>query len=115
MRHDRHGDTRREGRERGRPAGEEAETPDLLMPGMLEMVSERDLCVLWRRCQREIEAAADARARDQFERLRGDCLAELERRNPAAIAAWLAGGPSTADDLERFVDPGAEQTTFDAT
>ena len=85
------------------------------MPGMLEMVNERDLCVLWRRCQREIEAATDARARDQYERLRGDCLAELERRNPAAIAAWLAGGPGTVDDLERLVNPGAEQTTFDAT
>ena len=84
------------------------------MPGMLEMLGERDLCALWQRCQREVEESGETAARDQFERLRNDCIAELTRRNPEAISAWLAGGETTLDELKRFVGP-ADQTTPDAT
>ena len=95
-------------------AAEEPPVSELLMPGMLEMLDDRDLCVLWRRCQHEVETATSSRRRDEHERLRDDCIAELERRHPDAIAAWLAEGAGTAEGLESLVAPDAEQTSQDS-
>jgi hypothetical protein len=51
----------------------------------------------WRRTAGLLESAVDAGTRAQVVRRRGEVLDELERRDPAGFARWLATGASSDD------------------
>ena len=51
----------------------------------------------WRRTAAVLESAADATTRARVVRRRGEVLDELERRDPAGFAHWLANGASSDD------------------
>ena len=95
-------------RPRRQPRGGEGE----LDPGScLSAMTGRELCALWRNSFVDVKRGT-SRDRAVQATLRGSILREVERRDPARCAVWLASSPSaasppwwiTADD-ERPPDP----------
>ena len=58
----------------------------------MERLSTAQLCALWRKSSAGLRAAATPADRAEVVAARGVLLDELERREPAAMAAWLASG-----------------------
>ena len=82
------------------PSGRAVESlgglPAAALPPASGMALE-ELSREWRRTATVLESTADAAGRALLVRRRGEVLDELERRDPAGFARWLAGGAS-ADD-----------------
>lgn len=61
---------------------------------VLADVDSAQLCALWRKSAAGLSGATDVEQHLAVVEARGALLAELERRDPAPMAAWLAtGGP----------------------
>jgi hypothetical protein len=65
-----------------------------------------ELCLIWRRSYFQLQRAADEHTRQQIIRARQECLDELERRDRAGFARWLASGARAGGDPRRFLSPG---------
>ncbi len=77
-------------------------------------LDDHELCALWRRTFWELQ---DHRTPDELHRMiavRRECLDELERRNPAAMRAWLSSGAPASTGPERYWAPGAPEDDADA-
>ncbi|GAB3357869.1 hypothetical protein [Modestobacter lapidis] len=75
------------------PAGPTPAVPAAALPPAAGL-SVEELGREWRRTAAVLESAADAAERAVVVRRRGEVLDELERRDPAGFARWLAGGAS---------------------
>lgn len=91
-----------------------AEPPPAGPPTMLRMLPPSpardlptdELCLVWRRSYFQLQRAADEHARQEIIRARQECLDELERRDRAGFARWLASGARAGGDPRRFLSPG---------
>ena len=70
--------------------------PPAALPPAAGMAVEQ-LSREWRRTAGALEIGVDSTTRAQVVRRRGEVLDELERRDPAGFARWLAGGASAGD------------------
>lgn len=64
---------------------------------------DAELCWAWRTSFLALSESPDAAWRDQVARVRQAYLAELERRYPEQVAAWLATCPRPAAGPERYL------------
>lgn len=64
----------------------------------------------WTSTSAALAARLDPRARQAIVRRREAVLDELERRDPAGFARWLAAGPLSATDPARYLRAGAAGT-----
>lgn len=73
-------------------------------------LTTEQLCRAWRHSFATVTRARTAAERAAAARLRGSYLDELERRDPAGFATWLATGPPPGSTPAGFVrgGPGAE-------
>jgi hypothetical protein len=62
-----------------------------------------ELCVAWRRSYLELQRTVDEPARQRLVRLRREYLDELERRDRAGFARWLASGARAGSDPQRYL------------
>lgn len=81
-------------------------------PGGQPVSDDQLLCQAWSASYRELEATTSRRRAMRIVEERSEYLDELERRNPAALAAWLASAATAADSpptylSEARVDPSA--------
>lgn len=77
---------------------------DLSEPtSVVEEMTDRELCLAWRRSYVELERADSARIKASIARFRSQVLDELERRNPAGFEDWLASGARAPSDPTRYV------------
>jgi hypothetical protein len=60
--------------------------------------TDEELCRDWCASHRALVTTYSGRKFLRIVEERGSCLDELERRNPAGFAAWLASGPTAADN-----------------
>jgi hypothetical protein len=95
----------------GTAAGSAPETPSAPAPVPSHSVpavdlSVGELCVAWRRSYSELQRATDESTRQEIARKRRDCLDELERRDPAGFARWLASGARAGSDPQRYMAAG---------
>lgn len=65
-------------------------------------LTDNALCQLWRRTFWELQSEVDRAAVLALVATRQACLDELERRNPAAVKAWLSSGATAWVGPERF-------------
>ena len=70
---------------------------------VVEEMTDRELCLAWRRSYVELEHADSAETRASIARFRGWVLDELERRNPTGFDDWLASGARAPSDPARYV------------
>ncbi|MHA7276349.1 hypothetical protein ACX80O_07455 [Arthrobacter sp. Hz1] len=68
----------------------------------VHQLSDADLCRTWRCTYLVVIRASTAHELNRFGVLRGDCLDELQRRDPAAFAAWIKSGARASSDPEKF-------------
>jgi hypothetical protein len=68
--------------------------------------STADLCQEWTRTARALTGRLDPRARATLVQRREELLDELERRDPAGFARWLAAGPDLGSDPADYVRGG---------
>jgi hypothetical protein len=91
--------------------GSEAETsaPVLVRPPKpaLSDLSTVDLCAAWRRSYFELLRAVDAPVRERLVRQRQEYLDELERRDGAGFARWLANGARASSDPGHYLTTGS--------
>ncbi|NIK58212.1 hypothetical protein [Kribbella shirazensis] len=69
----------------------------------VEAMTDRELCLAWRRSYVELEHADSAETKASIARFRGQVLDELERRNPTGFEDWLASGARAPSDPARYV------------
>jgi hypothetical protein len=69
----------------------------------VEGLGDGELCRVWRGSYLALLQAADAESAAQVVRVRQVYLAELDRRHPQAVKAWMASGPHPAAGPERFL------------
>ena len=77
-----------------------------LPTGLARDLSTDDLCLVWRCSYVQLQRAADEPARQQIIRARQEYLDELERRDHAGFARWLASGARAGGDPRRYLSPG---------
>lgn len=65
-------------------------------------LSDHELCMMWRRTFWDLRTHRTTDGLISTVFLRQACLDELERRNPAAVRAWLESGTSASGGPERF-------------
>jgi hypothetical protein len=65
-------------------------------PATLRTLSTAQVCSLWRKSAAGLTAATSPEALLEVVTARAVVLAELERREPVAMAAWLAAGAREA-------------------
>jgi len=71
----------------------------------LAELTDAKLCLAWRRSFRQLQVAAGGERRIVMADVRRAYLDELERRRPAAFAAWLESGARAAGDPGKFFIP----------
>lgn len=86
------------------PARPTAELSSLLPP--VTALSTAELGQEWTRTTAVLAGPLDAAARAALVARREEALDELERRDPAGFARWLAAGPTLASDPAGFVHGG---------
>ena len=69
----------------------------------LDLLDDVALCRTWRHSFLRVESAASADTLHTVAEHRRRCLDEIERRNPAGFAAWLASGGHAASDPLPFL------------
>jgi hypothetical protein len=69
----------------------------------VEGLADGELCRVWRGSYYALLEAGDAASAAQVVRVRQIYLAELDRRHPQAVNAWMASGPHPAGGPERFL------------
>jgi hypothetical protein len=84
------------------PAVEERAWEGIVVGELAEM-SDIELCWAWRISYRALAESPDVEARSRVVRIRQAYLAELDRRHPEQVAAWLATCPRPAAGPERFL------------
>jgi hypothetical protein len=77
-----------------------------LPTGRARDLSTDDLCLVWRCSYVQLQRAADESARQQIVRARQEYLDELERRDHAGFARWLASGARASGNPRRYLSPG---------
>lgn len=97
------------------PTGPRAEAaPDPLLPVVhdvaavarnLRDLTDDELCLAWRRSFVQLQNIPSAGQRIAMADVRRAYLDELERRQPAAFAAWIESGPRAAGDPAKFFTP----------
>jgi hypothetical protein len=65
-------------------------------PATLQHLTTAQLCSLWRKSAAGLSAATTPGALAEVVNARAVVLAELERRDPVAMAAWIAAGAREA-------------------
>lgn len=80
----------------------------------LRGLDDRQLCELWRRTFWDLHHQPTVVDALTMVSLRQACLDELEKRNPAAVQAWLESGARASGGLERFWSPRARSGDADA-
>jgi hypothetical protein len=73
-------------------------TPEVDAGSCLGAMSGAELCNMWTRSFVLVKSAVDVSQRAVGASVRGSVLDELERRDSALLAAWLARGPSPASE-----------------
>jgi hypothetical protein len=81
-----------------------AEAGRLLRP--VTALSTAELGQEWLRTSDVLAGGLDATSRASLVARREEALDELERRDPAGFARWLAAGPTLASDPAGFVQDG---------
>ena len=71
--------------------------------GPLQGLDDRQLCRLWRESFWVLRGAAPPGTVLCVVSLRGACLEELERREPAAVHAWLESGARASSGPEKYL------------
>jgi hypothetical protein len=71
--------------------------------GPLRGLDERQLCRLWRESFWDLRGAAGPGTLLRVVSLREACLEELERREPAAVHAWLQSGARASSAPEKYL------------
>jgi hypothetical protein len=71
--------------------------------GPLHGLDDRQLCRLWRESFWVLRDAAPPGTVLRVVSLRGACLEELERREPAAVQAWLESGARASGGPEKYL------------
>jgi hypothetical protein len=84
-----------------RPAAP-ASDPDASSPGDILALDDDQVCRLWRRTFWELQSEPTVDERLRLVAVRQWCLDELDRRNTAALHAWLSSGARAAGGPERF-------------
>jgi hypothetical protein len=83
-------------------------------PATLSVLSDEQLCLLWRHTFWKLHDEESVDERMATVALRQACLEELERRDPAALAAWLSSGARASGGPERFLHPRTDSDGNDA-
>lgn len=86
--------------DRTEPPATEQAWPSL--PLEPEDLTDRELCLAWRRSFLTVSNSRDAESRQAVAEKRRRYLDELERRNPDAFAEWLQSMPRAAGDPGRY-------------
>lgn len=86
--------------------------PPLTTVGMGDL-SDHELCMMWRRTFWDLRTHRTPAGLATTVSLRQACLEELERRDPAAVLAWLHSGTTASEGPEQFWS--APRRTDDAT
>lgn len=73
------------------------------LSGSVQEVSCEDLFRTWRTTYLPVKLATDEASLESLSALRRTCLDELERRDPAAVSAWLNSGPQASGTPEKFL------------
>ncbi|EWM12100.1 hypothetical protein KUTG_02404 [Kutzneria sp. 744] len=97
-----------------RPGDDVVELTSFRPPTMLRTLptgrdhdlSTEELCLVWRCSYVQLQRAADEPARQRIIRARQECLDELERRDRAGFARWLASGARAGSNPRRYLSPG---------
>lgn len=79
------------------------------LPPAGEVHDDKELCRLWRISFTILQTARHPITRERVVALRQGYLDELERRDPTAVTAWLASGPSAAGGPEQFLSRPEEE------
>lgn len=87
-----------------RPAGPSPELAGLLPP--VAVLSTSDLGQEWLRTNAILAGRLGAAARASLVARREEALDELERRDPAGFARWMAAGPTLTSDPAGYVSGG---------
>ncbi|MFN8193827.1 MAG: hypothetical protein U0R80_06025 [Nocardioidaceae bacterium] len=99
---------------RGEPAVEEipaGPTPAwLVRTDGVEEMSTTDLVLAWRASLWQLRSCRSAPELAHLVRVRQAYLDELERRDPAGIAAWISSGPRASTDLGTYLTGDAGPT-----
>lgn len=69
----------------------------------LSELSDRELCLLWRRTLGDLHHQTDSLDVLLVVAFRQGCLDEFERRDPAGFHAWLAAGERALETPEQFL------------
>jgi hypothetical protein len=77
-------------------------------------LDDRQLCALWRRLFWQLVDQRDAADAVSTVAWRQACLDELERRDPAAVRAWLDSGARASGGPERFLTDHGRHGDADA-
>ena len=72
-------------------------------PSALGALSFAQVCGLWRKSASALAGAPTPAARADVVAVRARLLAELERREPAAMAAWIAAGDCEPDGPSAYL------------
>ena len=88
-----------------RTARPQATEPASLLPPVT-VLTTAELGQEWTRTTAVLAGPLDAAAREALVARREGALDELERRDPAGFARWLAAGPTLASDPAGYVDGG---------
>jgi hypothetical protein len=83
-----------------RPAEHPSSTPPEPFP--FESLDDRSLCIVWRESYWDLRDQTSCEALLRVVRLRQRCLDELERRDPAALRAWLEHGARASGGPEKY-------------
>ena len=71
--------------------------------GSVRRLTDREICEAFRRTYPALLSAESPAVKAQIVALRQLYLDELERRDPVALAAWLASGASAGGSPDRFI------------
>jgi hypothetical protein len=88
-----------------RPARPRAVEPTSLLPAVA-VLTTAELGQEWTRTTAVLAGPLDAAARAALVARREEALDELERRDPAGFARWLAAGPTLSSDPAGYVGGG---------
>ncbi|MBA2465500.1 MAG: hypothetical protein H0V42_11090 [Nocardioidaceae bacterium] len=81
----------------------ESPAPTFAQPPAVRDLSDQELCQVWRVSFRALHRAHTTASRQRVVSLRQAYLDEFERRNPAALSAWLHSGARAASGPDKYL------------
>ncbi|MET0235049.1 MAG: hypothetical protein ABW224_10460 [Kibdelosporangium sp.] len=91
------------------PPGPHAAVPVTGPPARVKVadLSTVELCAAWQQSYYDLVRAVDSPVRERLVRRRQEYLDELERRDGAGFARWMANGARASSDPRRYLTAGS--------